>query len=270
MPSIAIGRSPRAGGTTFQVLSFLAVAALGMWLGAEYVGVDIEHLAYTALDEAEVLEHLPEAWRPRAPLPALGDAEGQVRFEERSLELRGELGDLREQVAAMRAGGQQADAEASELLPNKLTNSPASRRQATLAYWTRLRQITTEVAELHDGVEHALTPESAANVFRIRGRAFDYGSRAIDSVDTAGVDKQAIDAGYRIAKWYRSGADLYDRANGIWEGRVQGEVQRDQEESLDKAKEHHARAAGLVREQTARTEETLMRRYAVEFPVLSI
>lgn len=262
--------SSRAGGTSFQVVTFILVAGLGAWLGAEYVGVDVEHLAYTALDEAKVIEHIPEQWRPEPPLSELGDAEGQVSFEERALELRSELEGLRSEVASLRQDVQDSTPDAGRELPATFDHAPAVRRQATLAYWTRLRQIATEVTDLHDGVELALEPATASMVFGIRQRAFDYGARAIESVDAGEVDPQAVDAGYRIAKWYRSGAELYERAADIWEGRVNDGPDEALQRSLETSRSQHAREADLVRDLAARTEEILMRRYAVEFPVLSI
>lgn len=270
MTNATASRPRRHGGTSYQILTFLLVAALGAWLGAEYLGVNVQHLAHTALAEAKVIEHIPENWRPAAPLPELGDAEGQVTFEERAAELLGELHGLRSEVAAIRKTAKEEAADLQRAAPASFSHSPAIRRQATLAYWTRLRQIAAEVNELHNGVELALTSDSAAVVFDIRCRAFDYGCRAIDSIDSNEVDRQAVDVGFRIAKWYRSGADLYTRANDVWQGRAEKENSSDVQKKLEQAKQHHAREAELVRELTARTEEILMRRYAVEFPVVHL
>ncbi|TWT76878.1 hypothetical protein Pla123a_23020 [Posidoniimonas polymericola] len=262
--------SSRTGGTSFQVVTFILVAGLGAWLGAEYVGVDVEHLAYTALDEAKVIDHIPEQWRPKPPMAELGDAQGQVSFEQRALDLRSELENLRSEVASLRHDVQESSPDLVRELPTTFAEAPPVRRQATLAYWTRLRQIATEVTDLHDSVELALEPATASMVFGIRQRAFDYGARAIESVDAGEVDPQAVDAGFRIAKWYRSGAELYERAAAIWEGRIADAPTEELQRSLETSRSQHAREAELVRDLAARTEEILMRRYAVEFPVLSI
>lgn len=260
----------RRGGTTFQVVLFLMVTSLGVWLGAQYSGVDVQHLAYTALDETQVIDRIPEQWRPKAPLPELGDGPGQVSFEQRASDLLQELEGLRSEVASVRQGANKRATSGSRSLPSEFARAPAMRRQATLAYWTRLRQITGEVTELHDGVELALSTNTVSHVFDIRQRAFDYGARAIDSVDSAEVDQQAADAGFRIAQWYCEGAELYSRASDLWEGRVSSSSKETMERSLEHAKEQHASEADLVRTMVARTEEILMRRYAVEFPVLSL
>ncbi|MCA9241737.1 MAG: hypothetical protein KDA37_16115 [Planctomycetales bacterium] len=270
MNTVNASPSHRYGGTSYQVLTFLLVAALGVWLAAEYLGVNVEHLAHTALAEAKVIDRIPEKWRPAAPLPELGDAEGQIPFEERAAELLDELHGLRNEVAAIRQNVKEEASSQQRSAPASFTHSPAIRRQATLAYWTRLRQIAAEVNELHNGVEVALTSDSATVVFDIRSRAFDYGCRAIDSIDANEVDRQAVDVGFRIAKWYRSGADLYTRANDVWQGRAEQENSADVQKKLEAAKQHHAREAELVRELTSRTEEILMRRYAVEFPVVNL
>lgn len=262
-------RQRRTGGAAFQLIAFVLVAGLGAWLGARYVGVDVEHIAYTALDETKLIEHIPEDWRPDAPQAE--EAEGEAGFvaERRAAELQSELEVLRSEVSVIQQGVNGPAADDQQPAVEGEDGAP-SVREATLAYWTRLRQIATEVTELHDGVEPGLEAATASAVFSIRQRAFDYGARAIEAVDDSEVDQQAVDAGHRIAKWYRSGGELYRQASEVWEGRVAGGAGEEAQRSLESARTQHAREAELVRELTGRTEEILMRRYAVQFPVLSI
>lgn len=269
MPNQYQTHTRRRGVSSFQVLTFLLVSGMGVWLGAEYVGVDVEHLAYTALDETHLIDRVPEQWRPAPPPSELGDGEGQISFEERAAELRSELQSLRTEVAAIRNEAVSL-ADDGRVLPGAYIKASTQTRQATLAFWTRLRQIAAEVSELHDAVEPALQKNSASEVFDIRRRAFEYGARAVESVDLTDVDEQAVRAGYRISNIYSSGADLYGRASAAWEGRVDLNASGPIERSLEHAKEQHTREVELVREQTARTELILMRRYAVEFPEVTL
>src|SRR6266571_5268828 len=85
--------SRRAGARAgLTILEFMACAMFvvgGAWLGALYLGVDVRHLAYTALSEAKLLDKVPAEWRPPAP-----NDKGMTR-EQILATLHEELGSLR-------------------------------------------------------------------------------------------------------------------------------------------------------------------------------
>ena len=67
-------------------------------MGAIYLGVDVQSVAYTALSQAQVLDKVPEDWRPKAP------ADKSVTREQLVNTLREELGMLRTEITALRSG----------------------------------------------------------------------------------------------------------------------------------------------------------------------
>src|SRR3954464_545928 len=120
------------------ILEFIACTTAlvgGAWLGALYLGVDIRHLAVTALSQAQLLDKMPPELRPVDP------NEKVMTREQLLTTLHEELGSLRNQITSLRGGGgagQTSEAAANgepisaELLPTK---------QKTLAYWERLNEI---------------------------------------------------------------------------------------------------------------------------------
>lgn len=259
----------RVGGATYQILAFLVATGVGVWLGAYYLGVNVEHLAYTALDEAEVLERVPETWRPQGPPPEVGEGEGQVPPEQRAEELRNELTALQADLARLRDHAPPAAHDTGEAASSEAAPADAQ-RQATLAYWRRMHEITSEVSRIHDEAEPALNDATAARVFDLRHRAFMFGSRAIDSIQRDDVDQGAIDAAFRITKWYREGAELYEQAAALWDGRSMRQPEPQAAQALEKKIEQHRRHAELVRDVATRTADALARRHEVELPPLEL
>src|SRR5215212_10172715 len=94
-----LGRSPRAGLTILEFLACATALVGGVWLGALYLGVDVRHLAYTALSQSQLLDKVPAELRP-------GDPNEKVMTREQLLTtLHEELGSLRNQITSLRGGG---------------------------------------------------------------------------------------------------------------------------------------------------------------------
>src|SRR5947207_15707856 len=92
-------RQARAGLTILEFLACTIAVVGGAWLGALYLGVDVRHIAYTALSEAQLLNKVPAEWRPPAP-----NDKGMTR-EQLLTTLHEELGSLRNQITTLRSGG---------------------------------------------------------------------------------------------------------------------------------------------------------------------
>src|SRR5215213_4263176 len=116
------GRSARAGLTILEFLACSTAVIGGAWLGALYLGVDVRHLAFTALSQSQLLDKVPAELRPIDP-------NEKVMTREQLLNtLHEELGSLRNQITSLRAGGatgQAADiaggaaAKSANLMPTK-------------------------------------------------------------------------------------------------------------------------------------------------------
>src|SRR5262245_53494919 len=93
------GQNRRTGLTILEFLACATALFGGAYLGALYLGVDVRHLAFTALSEAKLLDKVPAGFRPT-------DATEKVMTREQLLTtLHEELGPLRNQITSLRAGG---------------------------------------------------------------------------------------------------------------------------------------------------------------------
>ena len=56
----------RAGLSALEFVGCVIAVIGGAWLGAIYLGVDVRNVAHEALSESELLDKVPEDWRPVA------------------------------------------------------------------------------------------------------------------------------------------------------------------------------------------------------------
>lgn len=260
----------RRGGTFTQVLACIVAVGGGCWLGAQYTGVEVGDLAYTALDETELLDKIPDDWRPtRSDCPAEGCPEPQTD-EERAARLHEELTRLRQEAAVLRKSAD-LDLNSTLLLSGAVSDSNATvRREQTLGYWAGLSEIASEVAQLEASVQLVMKRETLGHVFDLRRRTYEYATRAIRAIPFDQADPQAVEAGKRLADWYRSGAEFYKHATNVWDSRAGGGQATSAEVALDKSREQHRKESELVRAKLAELNSTLSRRYGAAFQAISI
>src|SRR4051812_33662008 len=149
----------RCSGLT--ILEFIACTTAlvgGAWLGALYLGVDIRHLAVTALSQAKLLDKMPAELRPVDP-------NEKVMTREQLLNtLHEELGSLRNQITTLRGGAAgQATGAAGSVEPTSAEMLPT--KEKTLAYWERLNEIAMGESQLQRDAESAFNADNAAKVF---------------------------------------------------------------------------------------------------------
>ena len=259
----------RKGGVLLQVLACVAAMCAGVWLGAEYLDVKVNDLAYTALDEAELLQQVPEELRPHKPGCPTGDCPEQTA-EEHAEVLRNELQRLRGEAVALR----KAAAGNIQALETVLTSSALEhnklRRDRTIAYWERLCEVAKSVTYLHDEVAVAPNSNTTGHVLDLRRRAYEYGERAITSISSDDVDEQAVESGQRLTLWYQNGQKLYQQASAVWEGRTVDNPAALNQSTLMKIQQQHQNEARLIQEKASRVSEVLSRRYVVELPELGV
>ena len=123
----------------------------GAWIGALYLGVNVEHLAHSALSQAQLLEKVPAEWRPKGP--------NVVTREQLVSTLRKELGSLRSEILALRSGTDSADGS------EPASDAAAAARENTRAYWLRLNEIALGEDDLQRDAETTLNETNAAKVF---------------------------------------------------------------------------------------------------------
>src|SRR5258705_6840140 len=202
----------RCSGLT--ILEFLACTTAlvgGAWIGALYLGVDVRHLAVSALSQAKLLDKMPAEFRPVDP------NEKVMTREQLVTTLHEELGSLRNQITSLRGGGAagQATAAAGGGEPTSAEMMPT--KEKTLAYWQRLNEIAMGESQLQRDAELAFNADNAAKVFAIKGRISRFSAKAVQAVPTQEVDESVVRYGRQLGLWYDRAGELYEKAVRIWE-----------------------------------------------------
>ncbi|MGL4512741.1 MAG: hypothetical protein ACRCT8_06585 [Lacipirellulaceae bacterium] len=251
------------GVSRVEFLGVLLAVGGGVYIGSQYLGVDLNRAAYRALDESSLLEKIPDKWRPANPDCPNGDCPdpNEVRAHA-ELQLRSELDRLTVEIA--RLGNLDTDN------PAQLDPALETQRDATLGYWQRLTEVVATVERLQTRVEPFATSADQAHVFALRRRAMEYGQRAIDLLDAKEVDSRAVESGIRLAEWYSHGAELLGRAHDLT-GRQTPDGRAVSAQRLLAQNEHdHAKRTELVRRKADDAAVYLHGRYLVPFPPLAL
>lgn len=260
--AIQNGTRRRERCTGLTILEFVACATAlvgGAYLGALYLGVDVRHLAFTALSQAQLLDKVPAEFRPVDP------NEKVLTREQLLTTLHEELGSLRNQITSLRSGtpGGVADATGSgevnsaALLPTK---------EKTLAYWERLNEIAISESQLQCDAESAFNTDNAAKVFAIKGRISRFSAKAVEAVPTQEVDESVIKFGRRLELWYDRAGELYEKAVRIWETPMGQQARTQLNDEWKRADDQHRSEGQLVTEKAAAVRGSMSRIYGVEFP----
>jgi hypothetical protein len=243
----------------FSACTFALVG--GAWLGALYLGVDVRHLAFSALSQAKLLDKMPTELRPTDP-------NEKVMTREQLLNtLHEELGSLRNQISSLRGGGaagQATDAagggkpNSAELLPTK---------EKTLAYWERLNEIAAGEGQLQHDAESAFNADNAAKVFAIKGRISRFSAKAVEAVPTQEVDESVVRFGRQLGLWYDRAGELYEKAVRIWETPIGQQARTQLNDEWKRADDQHRSEGRLMSDKAAAVRGSMSRIYGMDFPV---
>jgi hypothetical protein len=249
-----------------SVLEFVgcAIAVVGgIWLGAIYLGVDVRHLAHTALSEAELLDNVPPNLRPPGP-------QDGVTREQLVATLREELGALKSEIGSLRAGGGEAEQNhtkgtAEIESKNGGTTLPPD-KEISLAYWSRLNEIALGEAALQADAQSAFDEANAAKVFAIKGRIARFAAKAVETIPHERVEPSLVQFGRQLSLWYEHGGELYDRAVQIWESATSNRGREQLNDDWRRAELHHKNEAKLLRDKAAAVRSLASRQFDVELP----
>lgn len=261
-------RRPRTGLSITELLGCLLCVAGGVWIGANYLGVDLNRAAYRALDETELLTQIPDDWRPENPDCPDGDCPDPT--DQRSAEvarLNAELDALRVEVARLESGQPEPTGEEEASL---LGGPLAEARQRSVSYWRGLAEIVDEVEALQARVSGVRQATEQARIMVVKRRALAYGKRAIELLDAEGVDEQAIDTGARIAQWYDQSEQAISKAGELSVRQTVDGRTFTAEEIWSQTEREHAKRTELVRRKANDAHAYLNSRYLVEFPALAL
>lgn len=249
----------RTGLTILEFLGCFVAVVGGAWLGALYLGVDVQQLAYTALSEAELLDKVPEDWRPQGP------KDKAMTREQLVTTLREELGSLRHEITALRAGKTDGTGGESATSAADPAWEPPT-KEKTLAYWVRLNEIAMGEAALQQDAESTFNAANAAKVFAIKGRISRFSAKAVEAVPTQAVDDAVVKFGRHLGLWYNRGGELYERATRIWETPISQQARTQLNDEWKRADQHHRNEAKLLYENAVTVRNSISRIYGGEFP----
>ncbi|MEO0530321.1 MAG: hypothetical protein AAF266_07045 [Planctomycetota bacterium] len=259
----------RSGISKIELITCLLAVAGGVWIGAQYVGLDLQGAAYQALDETELLTQIPTEWRPVNPECPDGDCPSEAdlrRVEEQRLQA--ELEELRYEVARL-AGGKPpidlADAKASSL-----TAEQQQARDRTQAYWQGLSEIVFEVTAIQQRVAPFKGTDEQSRALAVRRRALDYGEEAIQVLDTEGVDSEAITTGYRVAEWFGHGSETLNKALELRSRQPVGGRAMSAADVWAYTEADLQKRTDLVRRKSQETSAYLTSKFFAEFPPLGL
>jgi hypothetical protein len=236
-----------------------------------YLGVDVRHIAYVALKDSQLLDRVPQKWRPAAP-DAKQDGERPTP-EQLAQHVEQELVALRQEVSALRSSrdgstGAPSKGESSGGEATATAKSGSVEKEHSLAYWSRLSDIVRDQSALQDDSESAATQNNATQVAALKARVCRFASSAIHAIPTDGVDSTATEYGQQLAEWYDHGAELYEKAVRIWQSPARDQDGQPLAEGWDESKAQHRNEERQLSERGAVVRDTLVGRYGTEFPAL--
>jgi hypothetical protein len=245
--------SNRRGLTVLEFLGCTTAVLGGMWIGALYLGVNIQHLAHGALHQAQLLEKVPPEWRPEGP------KQNVVTREQLLTTLRNELGSLRSEILALRNG---TDINGT-LQPG--SDAAAAARDATRTYWTRLNEIALSEDDLQRDAETAIDNRNAAKVFAIKGRVSRFAAQGVDVLPSKDVSEEVVKFGRQLAVWYARGGELYDQAVQISEMPAGQPTRTQLTQDWKRGELQHRHEARLLRQRSAMLRASISRQFGEEF-----
>jgi hypothetical protein len=252
----------RAGLTVLEFLGCVIAVVGGAWLGALYLGVDVRHVAHTALAESDLLDKVPPEWRPPGP------EDKTMTREQLVTTLREELGALRQELSSLRTGDESIVTEMNTV-PVAQQSGPASRgalKEPTLAYWLRVNEISLSEAALQRDAESAANDANAAQVFAIKGRICRFAAKSVEAIPSEGVDELVMQFGRQLSLWYDRGGELYERAVRIWETPTIGQNREQLNQDWRRTEIQHRNEALLLKEKAVVVRSAVSRRFGEQFP----
>ncbi|MEX2316906.1 MAG: hypothetical protein WD669_07130 [Pirellulales bacterium] len=255
-------RAARGGLSVLEFLGCVIAVVGGIWLGAIYLGVDVRHIAHTALSETELLDKVPPEWRPPGP-------QDSVTHEQLVTTLREELSSLKSEITSLRSGEKVSEPTQPETTPADPNAPPQPTKERTLAYWARLNEIALGEAALQADAESAVDELNAAKVFAIKGRIGRFAAKAVEAIPDAQVDPSVVQFGLQLKQWYEHGGELYDRAVQIWESAANSLGREQLNDDWKRAELQHKNEAQLLRDKADGVRIAISRRFAVEVPAFA-
>jgi hypothetical protein len=263
------GANQRSGLSLLEFLGCTIALVGGAWLGAIYLGINVNHLTYTALEEADLLDSMPEKLRPAAPSGS--DKLRGLSRQQLVTSLRDELVALRNEITSLRTSDQPVVASTDT---GKEGSDPSAAAKAksglseekTRAYWNRLSEIALGEAALQHDAELAFTDANASKVLVVKGRVSRFAALAVEAIPREQVDPAVVQLGRQLGEWYDRGGDLYETAVEIQNFPTDNTNHERLTQQWRREDIQHRNEAQLLSNRAIAVREELRRRFGTEFP----
>ena len=195
----------RRGLSVLEFLGCLIAVIGGACLGAIYLGIDLHHVAYVALTESDLMEKVPEKWRPVDPGWSKRESHlGRIwrRQCDRS-SCRCEPRSALFVANAIRSRPRRRNRENES--PTAAADQEALAKEQTLYYWNRIHEIVREQAAMQREAESAANEDNATKLAALKGRINRFAASALRAIPTDDVDPAAHAVSKELADWYDRG-----------------------------------------------------------------
>jgi hypothetical protein len=247
-------RQRRSGLSTIEFIGCVMAVLGGLYIGAVYLGVNLEHVAHDALERTSMLEKLPEKWRPESAKDALA-----TRKQMDSM-VRTELAAIRNDIQALN----------DESVP---MSKPSAQRVATNSglgktrdYWLRLSEIALRDEKLQRDADKNAGETNTAKVFAVKARVSRVTAKGVSAAPTEDVDPSVVKFGRQLSLWYDRTGELYERAVRIWETSSSPQAREQLIAEWKRDEIQHRHETRLIRDKATALRAAISRQFGEEFP----
>lgn len=253
----------RSGLSVFEVLSCVVAVLAGVGLGVAYFGVDINQVAYVALEESDLLDQVPEEWRPENPECPDGDCPDATQREAIALaELATERELLLEQF-------NQKLAEAGLPTTPPLAPQPAiDSEQPTRRYWELVAHFVEQVNALEEQLTALDQAGRHLQMHHLRALTMAHAQDGLAAFDTTEVDRHAYETSARLIAWYRLCEEHSKQGAEVATEMAGGSLSLQEQKAWEQASLHLSKRAELLIRKLEEARAAIAAQHGDDCPVI--
>ena len=257
-------KSTRLGLSTAELLGCLLAVAGGAWIGANYLGVNLNHVAYVALDESDLLDQVPEDWRPEEPsCPVEEDSEfiqqRRLAFDDLTNQRQTILNEINKRRSE--TGWEAFTLPAA--LP--LSDNASSDENSTASYWRQLVLFVDDVSAMERETMSLEASGKLADSHHIRSLAMNYAQHGLELLPSRDVDEAALQTAGRLANWFKTCQEHAEQGSEVAKKLAGGHLPLKEKKSWDQANVQLSMQADLLLRKLEETRAALQSEYSTEF-----
>lgn len=253
-------RRTRTGLSTPELLGCLLAVAGGVWVGVSYFGVDLNEVAYVALDEAELLDTVPEDWRPNDP--DCPDGECIDESERARLALAAMSGEREKIFHEINLRRQEIGL--TQVAPGE-QHLDTDTENPTLRYWRALGVFVENISEMEREAEQLSNAGQVKQSFDLRHRVMGHAQSCLEALDATDVDKGARETCARLAEWYRECESFSVKGAEVATKLAGGPMPEPEQKAWERTKLQLSKRADLLLRKLEQTRTALQAEYSEEF-----